>query len=471
MSMKIFARSDVDEAVNPAVNALLQSGAGVYLVGGFVRDFIMGRKSKDQDFLITRLHTDRLIDILRSFGHTDVAGKSFGVIKFRPFGSHEVFDFAIPRRERSTGAKRADFLVDVDPFMPVEEDLHRRDFCFNSIAVNVADGTLIDPFGGRKDIADKIIRLVFSSAFVEDPTRMMRAVQFAARFGFRLDTALSLNMKANAFRISDEAPERTANEIAKLLTAEKPSRGLALMRSHGLLDRIMPELSQLSGIPQPERYHKYDVLSHCFMACDYIPIGSNRAKDKSKLVTLRLGALLHDTGKASALVYKDGVPTFVGHDEVGADINRDLLSRLRFSSVEQYKFDVGWIEHATRHHMFGCSTDDTLRAKRRLVAKVGRSNIFNQIRLRVADRLAKGMNVDVSEWLTFAKQIRLLRHGQKPVYDKKNLAVNGNDIMKHLSIRPGKRVGAILEGLFQAVLDNPELNTGEALLAMAKEMP
>lgn len=459
----------VDEPVRLALQSMLDiSGTGVHLVGGFVRDMFLGQNPKDQDFLVTGLAPERLIGILSEYGHTDVAGKSFGVVKFRPVGCSTVYDFALPRRERQVGTRRADFLVDVDPFMPLEEDLLRRDFTMGAMALDVVTGHLVDPYGGRADIENKVIRTVTKKSFAEDATRMLRAVQFATRFNMRLDPALCASMRSNAHRITCEPGERIATELAKLLTAEYPSGGFALLRSHGLLKLILPELDCLSGMPQPRKYHKYDVLGHSLVSCDRIPVGSSKAKNKSKLVTMRLAALLHDTGKAVTLKWKeDHTPTYPGHDEEGAKINKVLLSRLKFSTVEAYKIDTDLVERLARHHMFDCDETSAPRVLRRFVNRVSRVRLIPQIRLRIADRLAKGFHEDVSQWVSFAKRLRTVCHGVKAAYDRKFMAVNGNDVMNHLAIGPGKAVGLILDGLFEAVMDEPALNTKEALLDLA----
>lgn len=456
----------VEAPVRAALRAILASGAEVYLVGGAVRDHLLGRVSKDQDFLVCGMHMDRLADLLSALGTANVVGQSFGVLKYRPFGSDREYDFALPRSEKSTGVGHKDFEVVADPFMSVETDLSRRDFSINSIAMDVETGRVIDPFGGVEDCRNKVLRLTFPHAFHEDPLRMLRAIQFAARFGLQFDPALSASMKRHAGLIKTVSPERVAGEFCKLLTAPKPSAGLKYMYSHGLLALIMPELADQAFVGQPSKYHRYNVMAHCFMACDDIPVGGN----KNRLVYLRLTALLHDIGKKATRTFKeDGTPTFLGHDEVGADMARVILERLRFSAAVGYNIPVDRIVFLIRNHMFNCSCDDSAKTKRKFLARTGRDFLFDQIRLRIADRSAKGQDVDVSEWVTFARQVRVLGHGVRAAFDIRSLAVNGNDIMKHLGIRPGKQVGVILNNLFQAVLDDPALNDRDILLGLSQK--
>src|SRR5262249_30201583 len=150
-----FKMKDVFVSAQPAIRALLHYGGKVYMVGGAVRDQFMGRKPKDQDFLVTGIPMDKMIDVLQCLGHADAVGQSFGVVKFRPFGSSDEFDFALPRTERSTGAGHTDFEVTYDPFMRVEDDLLRRDFTVNSIAVDLSTCDIIDPYGGKADCENK----------------------------------------------------------------------------------------------------------------------------------------------------------------------------------------------------------------------------------------------------------------------------------------------------------------------------
>lgn len=454
-----------DTAVQPAIRAIHgYGGTSVYLIGGAVRDKIMGRQPKDQDFLVTGIPMDKMIDVLNCLGHADAVGQSFGVVKFRPFDSHDEYDFALPRTERSTGGGHTDFEVTADPFMSVEEDLKRRDFTINSIGVDLSTGEIIDPYGGVQDCRNKILRLVFPGAFSDDPLRMLRAIQFAARMGLRFDYELSSSMKAHAGLITSVSPERISMELCKLLTADKPSLGFALMRSHGLLKLILPELDALSGVPQPKKYHRYDVFSHSLVACDKIPVKGKNA------VYLRLTALLHDIGKKATLTFKDdGTPQFLGHDDVGADMVLDILTRLRFTSVPGHFIPADRIVSLIRNHMFDCDCESSPRTLRRFVAKVGKNSILDQIRLRVADRLAKGLGVDVSEWVRFARQLRVLGHGSV-AFNLKSMKVNGTEIMNHLGLKPGKKVGVILNALFQRVLDDPEVNNRDTLLGLASQI-
>lgn len=444
-------------------NAIKACGGKSYLVGGAVRDSFLGKKPKDHDYLVTGVDKERLMDLLADFGPVVLAGKSFGSIKLRLDG--ETIDFAVPRTEVSTGVGHKEFLVTCDPSLPVEADLGRRDFTVNSISRDMETGKLIDPFGGVQDLKDKVLRLVFDRAIEEDALRAMRAVQFYARFDLAIHPDLMASLKRNAHLVATVAPQRIAEEFCKLMTAPKPSKGILLMQETGILKYVMPELLDLVGCPQPAKYHAYDVFGHVLAAMDAV------AGKGKRLVALRLTALLHDIGKPGTLKFKDDhTPQFLGHEDLGAAIAERILRRLNFSAVEDYKIPVDRIVHLVKNHMFSCDFCSTPKSMRKFVAHIGKDFVFDQIRLRIADRLGKGLGIDVSEWVTFARKIRTLGHGSKTAFNVKDLAINGTDVMASLGIKPGKAVGTILNALFQVVLDDPAKNSRDILLALAAEV-
>src|SRR5262245_5831906 len=190
----------------------------------------MGLPHKDKDLLVTHIPFDDLTVLLSRHGSVQQVGKFFGVLKFRPHGGNSEFDIALPRMERSIGVGHRDFEVHFDPYLPVEKDLGRRDFTVNAMARDLKNGALIDPFGGRDDLEKKILRQVFPQAFEEDPLRMLRAVQFAARFGLTIEPTTLQALKTHAALINSVSPERVLEEIRKLFMAPKPSQGFWIMR-------------------------------------------------------------------------------------------------------------------------------------------------------------------------------------------------------------------------------------------------
>jgi tRNA nucleotidyltransferase (CCA-adding enzyme) len=212
-------------------------GGKIFSVGGRVRDEFLGKDSKDLDILITGVDFDKLEKILSKYGKVDLVGKSFGIIKFKPEGSQEDIDIALPRTERSLGTGHKDFEVTVDTNMPIEKELTRRDFTINSIAKSI-DGEIIDPFGGLEDLKNKIIRATSPKAFSEDPLRMIRAVQFAARFGFTIEPNTFNMIKENARDIQEISKERILIEFDKILKKGKPELGIELLDKSNLFENI-----------------------------------------------------------------------------------------------------------------------------------------------------------------------------------------------------------------------------------------
>ncbi|HEX3464098.1 MAG TPA: hypothetical protein VHS78_08630, partial [Candidatus Elarobacter sp.] len=288
-------------------------GAGVYAVGGRVRDEFrqrlgaVERPPKDLDYVVTRVPLDDLLAALRGVGRVDVVGASFAVLKFRhPAGEA---DIALPRRERSTGVGHKEFAVESGPEIPLEDDLRRRDFRMNMIARRLADDQVVDPYGGIEDIAAERIDIVDEATFEEDPLRMLRAAQFAARFGYELTARTAAAMRASAALVRSVSAERIGEEIGKLMAAPAPSVGLEILRETGVLEQFWPELLEGVGIDQND-WHAYDVYRHNLATLDAAPAGD---------VTLRLAALLHDVGKPrTAAPRPDGRGnTFYQHEQVG----------------------------------------------------------------------------------------------------------------------------------------------------------
>lgn len=215
-----------------------QLGGKIHSVGGAVRDEFLGKESKDLDILITGIPMDKLEQILSKYGRVDAVGKSFGVLKFKPRGATEDIDIAIPRTEKPTGAGgHQGFDVTSDHALPIEKDLERRDFTINAIAKDI-NGNIIDPYGGQEDLKNKIIRVVNPEAFADDPLRMLRAVQFASRFGFKIEPKTMLLIQNNAQRIKEIPPERILTEFDKIIKKGNKLTGALLLKSTGLLRNI-----------------------------------------------------------------------------------------------------------------------------------------------------------------------------------------------------------------------------------------
>lgn len=438
----------------PVIEAILARGK-LYEVGGCVRDRLLGfpLAEKDYDYLITGIPLDDLVTLLSRFGKVDLVGRSFGVIKFTQHtgGEAATFDIALPRKEFSTGVGHKDFAVSFDPQLPVEEDLKRRDFTINAMARDLARDTLIDPLAGQKDLQSRTIRMVHPKAFAEDPLRMLRGIQFAARFAFTLETETRAALKKNVGLITSVSAERIAEELNKLLLkAQKPSTGFRLMAECGMLPLILPELAEGIGVDQPGGYHAFEVFEHSVRTVD----------EAAPKLVLRLAALFHDVAKPRTKTVVEGGATFYNHDKLGAETTRTILTRLRYSQEITEEVCI-----LVERHLFPTNVTD--KGLRRLVRRVGQNLIFDLLDLRRADVAAQGMGgktLDVDE---FERRIRE-ELAKKPPFGLRDLAVNGEVIMQEFGLAPGPKVGQVLNFLLEKVLDDPEYNVKERLLDQAR---
>lgn len=444
------------------IEEIVARGGEVYEVGGCVRDSYMGRPAKDTDYLVCKLPMDTLVYILSKHGRVDCVGQSFGVIKFKYRG--EIFDFALPRTEESTGNGHRDFVVKADHRLPVEEDLARRDFTINAIARNALTGAIVDPYGGIDDIKNRLLRAVSPRmTFLEDPLRILRGIQFAARFEMGVPHDTYEAMREHGHLLSTISPERISMELAKLLAADQPSIGFRLMHDLGILRTVLPELADLVDLPQPKKYHMYDVFNHSLHAMDAAVY-----RNENEKVYMRFAALVHDFGKAWTLGYKeDGTPTYVDHAERGVGVVNNLITRLKFTSVPGLYFPVDRILKLVEYHMFECDCESSDKSIRKFISHVGKDLVMDLLRLRIADRCGKGIPSDIDEWVRFAKKVRKIASAKAP-FNLKDLAVNGHDLIA-AGMKPGKEMGAALNRLMGLVLEDPSLNDKATLLKLAAE--
>lgn len=434
----------------------------LFAVGGRVRDELRSREdgvaraAKDLDYVVVGVGFDDLVSRLRTLGPANVVGASFAVVKVVVDGTG--VDVALPRRERSTGVGHRDFVVEAGPAVPLADDLSRRDFRMNMIARALPAGDIVDPYGGLDDIRARRIDILHEAAFEEDPLRMLRACQFAARFDFMVTERTLAAIAAAAPLVTSLSPERVRDELVKLIAlAERPSVGLEIMRKTGLLALVLPELAEGIGVEQ-NQYHRYDVYRHNLACVDATPPGD---------LVLRLATLLHDVGKPKT---KDG-PHFYGHEIVGAEMTRALLERLRFSSEQ-----IAQSEGLVRNHMYATNADQKDGSLRRFVRRVGVDQLARQFALRHADIVGSGLRKRGGENEEFEKRIAtLLQH--KPALAERDLAVNGADVIAELvaagrlpsGSRGGPLVGVHLRRLLELVMDDPALNARETLLDVLRQ--
>ncbi len=434
------------------VKAILQKGR-IYEVGGAVRDSFLRRPVKERDYLVSGIPYQELSAILVNYGKVDLVGRSFGVIKFTQARGDKryIFDIALPRKEFSTGVGHKDFDVSFDPFLNIEEDLVRRDFTINAMALPLDGGKLIDPLGGLVDLRNQIIRMVSPNSFPEDPLRMLRAVQFAARFKFKIEPGTFEAIKEHAKLIETVSPERVAEELNKLLIqADEPSEGFRIMQSSGLMKHILPELETTVGVDQPGGYHAYDVFEHTLRAIDAAP----------RSLRIRLAAMFHDIAKPQAKELTEDGATFYGHEKTGARRASKIMRRLRYSN--EISDDVYVL---VERHMYTVPCTD--KGLRRLIRRVTPELIFDLLELRRADIVAQGRGGTGEDVDDFEKRIREELEKQPP-FSVRDLALNGNDVMALYSIPQSRLVGDVLNYLLEKVLDEPADNTRERLMEFAR---
>jgi len=431
-------------------------GGEVFLVGGALRDELrvfcgqyLEGNHKDFDYVVTKIELEKLHQLAEKYGKVDTIGRIFGIVRLIVKGV--TIDLALPRKENSTGPKHKDFEILSDPNIPIEDDLIRRDFTINAIARKVGSKVLIDPLGGLTDIKERRIRAVSSISFEEDPLRLLRACQFAARFDYMIEDGTLAQMIKSSLAIKHIPKPRVKEELDKLLLkAKKPSIGFVLMHKASLLEHILPDLAFCVNVGQRTERHKYDVFVHQLIAMDYV--GPN--------LLLRWSALLHDIGKPVVKKLKDGKDTFYGHEIIGAQLAYNLLKNLTYSIdfANQVKLLVA-------NHMFSYPTTD--HGLRRFLKRIGVTNFENLFTLRMADRVGTDSPPLSKGLMYFHKRTQAEIHKHPPL-EIKDLAVSGKDIMNEFNIPEGKQIGIVLEHLFKKTLHTPEFNSRPALIELAR---
>lgn len=434
-------------SIDSRLAAVLPPGS-LFAVGGRVRDELrseidgLPRPAKDLDYVVTGIDLEALLARLARLGRAEVAGASFPVVKCVVDGV--TVDVALPRREHSTGEAHRAFVMDAaGPGVSLEDDLARRDFRMNMVARAIPSRDLVDPYGGSADIAARRIDILRPQAFAEDPLRMLRAAQFAARFDFAVSPATMDAMIASAPLVATVSAERIHDEFVKLMAvAPKPSVGIELMRAGGLLPYILPELLEGFGVEQNE-WHAYDVYRHSLETLDATPPGD---------VILRTAALLHDIAKPRT---KEG-PHFYRHEVVGEDLSRTILRRLRFSNDE-----VDRIAKLVREHMYVASPGLSPRAIRRFIRRVGSEDLDRQFSLRQADIAGSGLPKRDDSNERFQAHVTAVL-SERPPLSVRDLAVDGMDALRLLGVPAGtvgdRRVGPMLQAVLEKVLDDPSLD-------------
>jgi tRNA nucleotidyltransferase (CCA-adding enzyme) len=457
-------------------------GIGAYVVGGAVRDSLLGVESKDADFLVPGLDIEGLRAALQPHGRTEdlvVAGRTVG-LRLRPRErvirelAPAGIELAPARRELSTGPGRHDFEIVVDPNATVEEDLERRDFTVNAIARRLDDDVLVDPFHGREDLERGILRTLSERSFAEDPLRVVRGLRFVSQLGFSFDEQTLAQMREEADSVRLVSGERVGGgvasdgmgELSKLLLGAHPATALRIARDTGVLVAVLPEFGPAIGFDQESRYHDMTVDEHTFAVVQ-------AAADADAPLRVRLAALLHDLGKPlvawrgsdGRLHYyrKPGIAPR-GHATVAAELADDALRRLRYpNDLRRHVVSI------IRGHMFDIGRGDALRA-RRFLWRHGDDLVDDLLDHRDADLRGKAADpseLPVGQLERLAEFRRVVDEQRSSPHRLRDLAVDGDDLLA-LGYEPGPKVGFTLGALLEAVIDDPALNDRDELLARAE---
>ncbi|MCX7776204.1 MAG: HD domain-containing protein [Rectinemataceae bacterium] len=445
----------LDPELRHIADRLLKAGWQAYLVGGAVRDALLGRTTSDFD-----IATDAQPPILmKLFPKAIPTGIRHGTITVLPRSRLFKVEITTFRTEGTySDGRRPDAVTFVDD---ITLDLSRRDFTINAMAVDLKDLQFIDPFCGKDDLRNRLIRAVGTplDRFHEDGLRPLRAVRFAAQLGFTIEEATFLAMRQAADRLKVVSEERIRDEFSKIMLASRPSIGLRLAEASGLMRFMVPELLACRGVDQPRR-HRHDVLDHLYAAADAVILDGC---DEQQRLVLRLAALFHDIGKPATRFEKEnGEPAFHGHETVSAEMTAAILQRLKYPNHV-----IDRVCHLIRHHMFNYEPGWTDAAVRRLIARVGPEHLQDLLTLRIADTIATVGGPSSWPFLDELQRRAEALLMQKQALSLKDLAIDGDDLAA-IGVPRNRSMGVLLKELLDAVLEDPSLNTRDTLLAIAK---
>jgi tRNA nucleotidyltransferase (CCA-adding enzyme) len=448
--------------VTAIARAVQAAGGRALVVGGWVRDRLLQRPSKDVDIEVFGVDADTLHALLKNLGRAEPVGNSFPVFKVAGFAG-EAIDVALPRRESKAGRGHRGFVVEGDPTMSIADAARRRDFTVNAIAWDPLTGDYEDPFDGRDDLSRRVLRAVDPATFGDDSLRVLRALQFAARFEFALDPDTAALCRR--IPLDDLPPERVWGELEKLLLqAARPSIGFALALDLGVVDRVLPELRPMVGCPQdPEWHPEGDVWVHTLLVIDEAR-AANGDLDRPRLTAVMLGAVCHDLGKPGTTAFIDGRLRSPNHEQAGVAPTVALLDRLNVHSMDG--FDVrgqvlGLVAHHLKPGMLHKAAQVGDGAFRRLAQKV---DLGLLVRLARADCRGRTGTFDCSAMEWFLERATRLGVEHRPP----DPLLMGRHLLD-LGVPPGPRVGEVLKAVYEQQLDG-EVQTLEAAIDAARRL-
>jgi len=435
----------IDEQARKIIRRLQSAGFQAYLVGGSVRDLLLGRRPAEWDITTSA----QPAEVGRLFPKVIPTGIDFGTVTVLANDlPYEVTTFRSDE-QYIDGRHPANVRFTAD----LHQDLARRDFTINALAYDPEKQLLVDDFNGQVDLKNRLIRTVGNplERFREDGLRPVRGCRLAATLDFVLEKQTLLAITDCLETVKKVAAERVHDELVKLLKADKPSIGLEYMRQSGLLQLLLPEVAACYQVAQPPEFHPHDVYWHSLYACDAAP------KDWP---LVRLAALLHDIGKPACKVEM----TFYNHDQVGKELAGQLLKRLKFSND-----DIAQVVNLVGTHMFDYSREWSDAAVRRFIRRIGgRQNVASVFALRRADAAAMKQDIGLAYLTELQQRIDKIIADENALHVA-DLKIDGHDVMQTLNIKPGPQVGKILNELLERVLDDPSLNDRATLLALVKQ--
>ena len=440
----MITKADVPQVVIEVSETLEKAGFEAYLVGGCVRDLLLGLKPKDWDFT-TSAKPDQIQDLFKDSYYNNDYG-TVGVKTNSEEASLKVVEVTPYRSESGYSDRRRPDKVTFE--VSLEKDLARRDFTVNALAFRIRDETLVDLYEGLWDIEGKRIRAVGDPnlRFTEDALRMMRAVRLATELDFVIEGETIAGIVKNSSLLKEIAIERITAEFIRIIDSKSPMQGIVFLEKLCLLDHILPELKPAIGCFQGG-IHAFDVYEHLLRTLQ-------AAADKGFSTELRLAALLHDIGKPATrrVGGKNKIYTFFGHEVVGAKMAKSILDRLKYPKEEAKN-----IERLIRWHMFFSDPDQiTLSAVRRTIINVGEDQIDNLLNLRVCDRIGTGRPKE--QPFRFRKYKAMVDEARRDPISVKMLKIEGKRIMSLTNEKPGPKLGFSLHALLEEVLIDPSKN-------------
>lgn len=456
---------DIPNKIQKIIDKIQESGFEACLVGGCVRDLLLAKNPEDWD-ITTSAIPEEILKIFKDSKYTN----RFGTVLVKT-EDEEIVEITTYRSDGRYNDNRRPDEIKFEKY--IDKDLSRRDFTINALAliknkgklmikideryvVNFDDCYLIDGFTGLIDLNNKIIKAVGNplTRFSEDALRMLRAVRFAVVLGFEIEDETKDAIKKLASNIVEISNERIRDELIKIIKSDNAYDGIIMLSDLNLLKYILPELSTGIGIDQ-NKHHKYTVFEHNALSLKYCP---------NENWQVRFAALMHDIGKVKAKKIINDEATFYNHEYIGAKMMENIANRLKFTNKDKKR-----IVNLVKNHMFYYNVGEVTEASvRRLIKKVGKENLKDLIDVRIADRLGSG--VPKAKPYKIRHLEYLMEKVQKDPISVKMLKIDGSDLMEKIKIKPGPKIGAILDILLSEVIQDPKLNNYEYLIQRSEEL-